>query len=75
MTIQSWAKIAPADFLGTAATELNGTSLTATYGPPYNSNGTPQSLLFAPANVAGVRQPIDTAQAFVLAPLAAGAAL
>jgi len=71
VTVQSWAQIAPADFIGTAATELNGTSLTATYGPPYNTNGTPQSLLFAPANWAGVRQPIDTAQAFVLAPLAA----
>jgi hypothetical protein len=69
ITIASWAKAAPADFLGTAASELNGTSLTATYGPPYNTNGTPQSLLFAPANWAGVRQPIDTAQDFVIVPL------
>jgi hypothetical protein len=69
VTIQSWAQVAPADFLGTAATELNGTSLTATYGPPYNTNGTPQSLLFAPANWFGVTQPIDPAQAFVLTPL------
>ena len=43
------------------------------YGPPYNSNGTPQSVLFAPANIAGVRQPIDTAQTFVLDPLAKAA--
>jgi hypothetical protein len=71
VSVASWATVAPADFLGTAATELNGTSLTATYGPPYNSNGTPQSLLFAPANLAGVRQPIDAAQTFVLSPLAA----
>ena len=71
VSVHTWAQIAPADFLGTAATELNGTSLTATYGPPYNSNGTPQSLLFAPANLAGVRQPIDAAQTFVLTPLAA----
>jgi Cytochrome b(N-terminal)/b6/petB len=71
ITIAGWAKAAPADFLGTAASELDGTSLTATYGPPYNNNGTPQSLLFAPANWAGVRQPIDTAQTFVLKPLAA----
>ncbi|HLK01519.1 MAG TPA: cytochrome b N-terminal domain-containing protein, partial [Streptosporangiaceae bacterium] len=28
VTVASWAKIAPADFLGTAASELNGTSLT-----------------------------------------------
>ena len=71
VTVQSWAKIAPADFLGTAASELNGTSLTATYGPPYNTNGTPQSLLFAPANWFGVTQPVDPAQSFVLTPLAA----
>jgi len=71
VSVQSWAQVAPADFLGTAATELNGTSLTAGYGPPYNTNGTPQSLLFAPANIAGVRQPIDAAQTFVLSPLAA----
>jgi len=69
ITIASWAKAAPADFLGTAASELNGTSLTATYGPPYNTNGTPQSILFAPANWAGVRQPIDPAQSFVIVPL------
>jgi hypothetical protein len=69
ITIASWAKAAPADFLGTAASELNGTSLTATYGPPYNTNGTPQRILVAPANWFGVRQPIDAAQAFVIAPL------
>jgi len=69
VTVRSWTQVAPADFLGTAASELNGTSGTATYGPPYNSNGTPQRLLFAPANITGVRQPIDPAQAFVLQPL------
>ncbi len=69
-TIQSWAKAAPADFLATAATELNGTSGSATYGPPYN-NGTEgvQSLLFAPAKITGVTQPINSAQDFVLGPL------
>src|SRR6185437_12088405 len=46
VTVRSWVQVAPADFLATAASELNGTSLTATYGPPYNNNGTPQSLLF-----------------------------
>jgi Cytochrome b(N-terminal)/b6/petB len=71
VTVASWAKVAPADFLATAASELDGTSLTATYGPPYNTNGTPQSEWFAPANWAGVRQPIDPAQTFVLKPLQA----
>src|SRR6202011_3435300 len=61
---------APAYSLAASATELNGTSLSAAYGPPYNTNGTPQSLWFAPANWAGVRQPIDPAQTFVLGPLA-----
>jgi Cytochrome b(N-terminal)/b6/petB len=71
VTIQSWAKIAPADFLATAASELNGTSETATYGPPYNhQSGSVQKLLFSPAQLAGVRQPIDPAQDFVLRPLA-----
>ena len=73
VTVRSWTQVAPADFLATAASELNGTSLTATYGPPYNTNGTPQSEWFAPADVAGVRQPIDPAQTFVLAPLAKAA--
>ncbi len=69
VTVASWVQAAPADFLATAASELNGTSETATYGPPYNTNGTPQSILFAPANIFGVRQPINAAQTFVLSPL------
>jgi Cytochrome b(N-terminal)/b6/petB len=70
VTVASWVQAAPADFLATAASELDGASETATYGPPYNTNGTPQSIGFAPADWAGVRQPINTAQTFVLAPLA-----
>jgi len=69
LSVQTWARVAPADFLATAATELNGTSMTATYGPPYNTNGTPQKILFAPANILGVTQPINAAQDFVLTPL------
>ena len=69
-TIQSWAQAEPADFLTTAATELNATSGTAGYGPPYtNATGATQSLLFAPADILGVTQPIDTARDFVLGPL------
>jgi hypothetical protein len=73
VTVRSWVQVAPADFLATAASELNGTSLTASYGPPYNTNGTPQSEWFAPADIAGVRQPIDPARTFVLGPLAQAA--
>ena len=76
ITVATWAKAAPADFLATAASELNGTSHTADYGPPYNTNGTPQSELFAPANWFGVTQPItDTAQTFVISPLTQAAAI
>jgi hypothetical protein len=75
VTIQSWAKVAPADFLATAATELNGTSGSATYGPPYNNGtGSVQKLLFSPAQLVGVRQPLHPAQDFVLRPLGSIAA-
>ena len=71
VTVATWARLAPADFLATAATELDGTSETATYGPPYNTtSGAAQQLLFSPATIAGVTQPVDTAQDFVLGPLA-----
>jgi len=70
VTVQTWARLAPADFLGTAASELAGTSETATYGQPYNTqNGSVQRLVFSPQVLAGVRQPIDAARTFVLSPL------
>jgi len=73
VTVATWAKAAPADFLATAASELDGTSLTATYGPPYNTNGTPQRIGFSPADWFGVTQPVDPAQTFVLGPLSKAA--
>jgi hypothetical protein len=36
ITIKSWSNAAPVDFATTALSELNGTSLTASYGAPYN---------------------------------------
>jgi len=70
ITIATWARLAPADFLGTAASELNGTSETATYGPPYNNqSGSVQKLLFSPQTWFGVTQPVNAAQDFVIAPL------
>ena len=75
VTVATWSRLAPADFLATAATELDGTSETATYGPPYNTtSGAAQRLLFSPATIAGVTQPVDTAQDFILGPLASLAA-
>ena len=69
VTIATWARLAPADFLGTAATELNGTSETATYGPPYNNGtGSVQRLLFSPTKITGITQPVNAAQDFVIGP-------
>jgi Cytochrome b(N-terminal)/b6/petB len=73
VTVASWVQAAPADFLATAASELNGTSETAGYGQPYNTNGTPQSIVITPANWFGVTQPIDAAQTFVISPLSKAA--
>jgi hypothetical protein len=74
VTVASWVQAAPADFLATAANELDGSSETAMYGPPYNTVGSPQKILFSPANWFGVTQPItDTAQTFVLGPLSKAA--
>ena len=63
VSVQSWAKIAPADFVATAAAELSGTALAASYGPPYN-HGTAAVQQVGPVNwqkLAGVTQPIDAA--------------
>jgi Cytochrome b(N-terminal)/b6/petB len=69
-SLATWGRLAPADFMGTAVSELNGTSETAMYGPPYN-NGTAsvQGIGISWQQLAGVRIPIDTATDFVLDPL------
>ena len=70
VTVKSWSRADPVDFAQTAITELDGTSPTATYGPPYNTNGTSQSIgPFSPEKWLGVHHPIDTAQDYVLGPL------
>jgi hypothetical protein len=70
ITVSSWARIAPADFLGTAASELAGTSETAQYGPPY-SNGTGNLQKLGPPwqSWMGTWLPINAANDFVLSPL------
>lgn len=71
ITLAAWARADPQDFVTTALSELDGTSGTATYGPPYtNTPGTGQKI--GPINLqklAGVRIPINTAEDFVLEPL------
>ncbi|HVB06248.1 MAG TPA: cytochrome b N-terminal domain-containing protein [Acidimicrobiales bacterium] len=70
VTVASWARIAPADFMGTAASELAGTSKTASYGPPYNhASGSVQRIVVSWQLLFGVRQPVDPAESFVLSPL------
>ncbi len=70
ITMKSWARSAPVDFATIATSELDGTSVTATYGPPYNNNGTAQHMLFIkPAAWIGVTHPINTEQDFVIKPL------
>ncbi|MFL6112843.1 MAG: hypothetical protein ACJ786_16040 [Catenulispora sp.] len=72
MTIASWSQADPGDFTATALAELDGSSDTAGYGPPYNSAGDGQKIgPLAPARAVGVTHPIDAAEAFVLKPLAA----
>src|SRR6516162_1197169 len=71
VTLKTWSASDPVDFAQTAITELDGSSGTATYGPPYNN--TPDAAqhigFFEPAQWFGVHQPIDTAQDFVIEPL------
>ncbi|BCJ35428.1 hypothetical protein Athai_29310 [Actinocatenispora thailandica] len=71
ITLSGWARADPADFVATAVAELDGTSATATYGPPYtDSPGAGQTIgPLALQRWAGVRHPIDTATDFVLTPL------
>lgn len=75
ITIRTWATTAPGDFLATAAAELSGTSLTATYGPPYNNgDAAVQRIIVSWQSLAGVRERIDPAKEFVLEPLATASA-
>jgi len=71
VTVRSWSTADAVGFATTAITELDGTSGTATYGPPYNLNGTTAGKLgpINPAKWLGVHHPIDTAQDYVLGPL------
>ncbi|MCW2857150.1 MAG: hypothetical protein JWR52_2765 [Marmoricola sp.] len=69
ITMAGWAKAAPNDVVATAASELAGTSGSATYGPPYNHNGPGQMMLGVPMQRwGGVRVPVDSA-GLVLDPL------
>jgi hypothetical protein len=69
-TIKQWSRTDPVDFVTTATTELDGSSTTGSYGPPYNHNSDGQHIGFIHlAKWFGVSHPINTATDFVLAPL------
>jgi len=72
LTVQTWSHKDALGFVNTASTELEGTSETATYGPPYN-NGTAFEQQLGPIGfqkLAGITQRINPGQSFVLGPLA-----
>jgi hypothetical protein len=71
VTIATWSVADPVDFVTTATGELAGTTTSAGYGAPYNS--TPDAAQkwgpISPQAWFGVRIPVDSADAFVIAPL------
>jgi hypothetical protein len=71
LTIKTWGTVDPVGFVNTAATELDGGSVSSHYGPPYN-NGTGSVQQVGPVNLQklfGITQPVDSAKLFVLDPL------
>jgi hypothetical protein len=73
VTFQSWAATQPNDFVATTLTELDGTSESATYGPPYNKgSGSTQKLLgICFECISGTVMPVNAAVDFVINPLLA----
>jgi hypothetical protein len=73
ITIRNWSQADPVDFAATALSELDGSSGTASYGAPYNNNGTTAGRLgpLHLAQWAGVRVPVNAIRDFVIAPLTA----
>jgi hypothetical protein len=69
-TLRSWSQAAPADFVTTALSELDGSSITATYGPPYNGASSGQHIAFIHlAKWFGIAHPINAADDYVIDPL------
>jgi hypothetical protein len=69
-TIKQWSRTDPVDFVTTATTELDGSSGTGGYGPPYNHASSGQHIAFVYLQKwLGVSHPVNTAEDFVLAPL------
>jgi hypothetical protein len=73
VTFQTWATTQPSDFVSTSLSELDGTSESATYGPPYNGgNGSTQKLAgICFECIPGTVIPVNAARDFVINPLLA----
>ncbi len=70
ITIKAWSNADPIDFATTALGELNGTTITAQYGAPYNTAAPGQNLgPLRLAQFAGVTIPVNTVRDFVINPL------
>jgi hypothetical protein len=71
ITIQKWSNANQIDFAQTAITELNASSASAQYGPPYNNvSGVSQKIgTVSLESLAGVHSPVNPPQDFVLGPL------
>lgn len=70
VTLQDWSMKSPTDFVATTTGELAGTTISASYGPPYNNAG--EGLALGPLKIqkwAGVTIPVDPAVDFVVDPL------
>jgi hypothetical protein len=71
VTLASWSRAAPTDFIATAATELDGTSGTASYGAPYTHTPDAAQKLgpVSLQHLAGVTHPVNAVDDFVIGPL------
>ena len=70
ITVKAWSNADPIDFATTALGELNGSTVTAQYGAPYNTAAPGQNLgPLRLAQFAGVTIPVNTVRDFVINPL------
>ena len=75
LTIQTWAQQDPVDFVTTATSELDGSSFSAAYGPPYTDGSDSVQALgpLAPQQWFGNAVHLNAAQDDVLGPLGVAA--
>ena len=68
VTLQAWSSAQPIGFTQIALSELNGTSTSATYGPPYNHQSGSVQYLYGVSiqRAIGVTDPINPANDFVV---------